>query len=591
MQDQKLENLLNLALDAPREDFERSQALQIGYDPAEKTWDLIVRYSRDISQVEEYGVRRWELLNGYAVLNVPEDQIEAVSALPQIEFVEKPKRLFFESSQARSASCLSQVQSGWQALEESDPLLPGRGGAGMPSGALNLTGKGILVAVIDSGIDYLHQDFCDPDGTTRILELWDQDLDTVYTSEDINRALEAARISGQEAAKAIVPSTDYSGHGTAVAGIAAGNGRESGGLYRGVAYESSLLVVKLGTPAREGFPRTTELMRAINYAAVRAVELSMPLVINLSFGNNYGGHDGTSLLETFISDVSGYGRTTIVIGTGNEGASAGHTSGRVELGQDTEIELSVAPYETGLGLQLWKSYADSYELSLVTPSGEESGPIDSRLGARTLTYQGTRVLLYYGKPSPYSRSQEIYFDFIPTREYLDSGIWKIRMRPIKVVTGAYDAWLPSRTVLNPATRFLYGVPDTTLTIPSTAFKAISVGAYDDAYQAYADFSGRGFTRDGQVKPDLAAPGVDIMAPARGGGYESVTGTSFAAPFVSGSAALLMQWGILDGNDPFLYGEKVKASFIRGARQLPGYTVWPNPQLGYGCLCVRDSLPL
>ncbi len=573
MQDQKLEPLLDLALDAPREDFFRSQSLQTGYDPAARTWKLIVRHSRDISQVDAMGVARSELLNGYAVLEVPEDRIEEVSALPQIEFVEKPKRLFFADSRARAASCLSKIQAGMSA----------------PAGALNLTGRGILLAVIDSGIDYFHRDFCRPDGTTRILELWDQDLDRVFTAEEINEALERGRAEGKEEGKRLVPSSDLSGHGTAVAGIAAGNGQESGGQYRGVAYESSLLIVKLGTPDRDGFPRTTELMEAVNYAAIRAVELKMPLVINLSFGNTYGSHDGTSLLETFISDLSGYGRMTVVVGTGNEGASGGHTSGYVRMGENTEIELSVAAYETGLGLQLWKSYADVYQIEMITPSGESSGPIDSRLGARTLSYRGTRILLYYGKPSPFSTSQEIYFDFIPSGMYLDSGIWKIRLNPIRIVTGAYDAWLPSRNILNPGTRFLRPQPETTLTIPSTAAKVISVGAYNDSTQTYADFSGRGFTRNGMVKPDLAAPGVDIIAPRRGGGYEAVSGTSFAAPFVSGSSALLMEWGLIQGNDPFLYGEKVKASLIRGARQLPGFSQWPNPQLGYGCLCAADSI--
>lgn len=573
MQDQKLEPLLNLALDAPREDFLRSQSLQTGYNPVTRTWKLIVRHSRDISEVDALGAKREELLNGYAILEAPEDRIDEISSLPQIEFVEKPKRLFFADSRARAASCLSQVQAGTSA----------------PAGALNLTGRGVLIAVIDSGIDYFHRDFCNPDGTTRIIELWDQDLKRKFTAEEINQALEMNRIGGIEDGRKLVPSTDLSGHGTAVAGIAAGNGWESGGRYRGVAYESSLLIVKLGTSDRGGFPRTTELMEAVNYAAIRAVELEMPLVVNLSFGNTYGSHDGTSLLETFISDLSGYGRMTVVVGTGNEGASGGHTSGNVRMGEVTEIELSIAPYETGLGLQLWKSYADVYEMELITPSGETSGPIDSRLGARTLSYGGTRVLLYYGKPSPFSTSQEIYFDFIPDGQYLDSGIWKIRLNPVKIVTGAYNAWLPSRNILNPATRFLYTQPETTLTIPSTAAKVISVGAYNDSTQAYADFSGRGFTRNGMVKPDLAAPGVDITAPRRGGGYESVSGTSFAAPFVSGSAALLMEWGVILGNDPFLYGEKVKAGLIRGARQLPGYFRWPNPRLGYGCLCVKDSI--
>ncbi len=579
MQDQKLENLLNLALDASPEDFEQSQSLQTGYNFIQKTWELIVRYSGDLSSLDALGIKREELLNGYAILTAPEDQVEAVSSLPQIEYVEKPKRLFFSLNQGKSASCLGAVQTG------------GPGRPAFYSGLLNLTGKGVIVAVIDSGIDYLHPDFINPDGTTRILELWDQDLNRIFSEEEINEALEAYRISGREAARAIVPSADLSGHGTAVAGIAAGNGRAGDGQYRGVAYESSLLIVKLGTPAREGFPRTTELMRALNYVVKKGVELSAPIVINLSFGNTYGSHDGTSLLETFLSDISGYGKTTVVVGTGNEGSSGGHTSGQVEPGGQTEMELSVAPYETGMGLQLWKNYADIFTINLVTPNGEESGPINSRLGPHTLTYRDTRVLLYYGKPSPFSTAQEIYFDFLPQREYLDSGIWRIRLTAEKVVTGRYDLWLPSRNILNPSTRFLYEDPDITLTIPSTAARVITVGAYDASYQAYADFSGRGFNRNGLIKPDLAAPGVGIMAPSRQGGYEPVTGTSFATPFVSGSAALLAQWGVVEGEDPFLYGEKIKAFLIRGARQLPGYDVWPNPQLGWGALCVGDSLPV
>jgi minor extracellular serine protease Vpr len=146
--------------------------------------------------------------------------------------------------------------------------------------------------------------------------------------------------------------------------------------------------------------------------------------------------------------------------------------------------------------------------------------------------------------------------------------------------------------LNRATRFLVSDPDTTLTIPSTASRVVSVGAYDDSYLSYADFSGRGYTRlNTSVKPDLAAPGVGIMAPRAGGGYGPVTGTSFAAPFVSGSAALMMEWGIVRGNDPFLYGEKVKAYLIRGARPLPGETIYPNQRLGFGRLCLEDSFPV
>ena len=588
MDNQKRENLLNLALDATEEERLKSVNLNVGYDPGEKTWELIVRYNGSLESLRDEGIRVDELAAGYAVLVVPESRIEQVSAMEQIVYIEKPKRLFFASNMARAASCLSTIQTSIGAGAGGT----GTGGAGagvISSLESGLTGKGVLVAVIDSGIDYFHPDFRNPDGTTRIGLLADQDRDRIYTREEINAALETG---SRTSALALVPSTDPSGHGTAVAAIAAGNGREGNGVYRGVAYESELMVVKLGTPLTDSFPRTTQLMKALDLVVRRAQDMNRPLAVNISFGNTYGSHDGTSLLETFINDMSGIGRNVIVAGTGNEGTGAGHRAGSLVMGQEENAQLSIAPYETGMGVQLWKSYVDQFSIRLVTPSGEIIGPIDSRLGPQTLRYGGTQILIYYGKPSPFSRAQEVYFDFLPVRDYLDSGIWTFRLTPERIVTGRYDMWLPSRGILNPSTRFLRPVPETTLTIPSTAANVISVGAYDDSYRAYADFSGRGFTRQtGQVKPDLAAPGVDIVTARRGGGYESVTGTSFAAPFVTGSAALLMQWGILQGNDPFLYGEKVKAYFTRGARHLPGYDVWPNERLGYGTLCVRDSLPL
>jgi subtilisin family serine protease len=282
-----------------------------------------------------------------------------------------------------------------------------------------------------------------------------------------------------------------------------------------------------------------------------------------------------------------------VIGTGNEASKGGHTSGILREGKTEEQELSVSPYETGLSVQLWKRYVDEFQITLLTPSGNVLGPIPSVLGPQTLDYEDTRILLYYGEPGPFSTAQEIYFDFLPMgTDYLQSGIWRFRLTPKRIINGEYDFWLPSAAVLNRSTFFLTSTPDTTLTIPSTASMAISVGAYNSAYQTYADFSGRGYTRvTRQVKPDLAAPGVNLMAPKSGGGYEIVTGTSFAAPMVTGSTALMMQWGIVDGNDPFLYGEKVKAYLQRGARQLPGFEEYPNPLVGWGTLCVRDSIPI
>lgn len=585
---QKLENLLNLSLDTTAEERSRSSELETGYNPEEQTWELIVKYSGSLDAARELGALVEEMRNEYAILTVKESQIPLISALPQIEYIEKPKRLFFAINQAKAASCVN-------ILQEAPPYLSGRG---------------VLIAVLDSGLDYFHEAFRREDGTTRILELWDQTQNRIYTEAEINRALESG---SREAARQLVSSADVSGHGTAVAGIAAGDSRggaaernfESGGrsngvaggstvpgMYRGIAYESDLLVVKLGTARPDGFPRTTELMRAVNYAVSFAAERFLPLVINISFGNTYGSHDGTSLLETFLDDIGNYGRTTILVGSGNEGAASGHTSGTLQMRRTEDVEFTVSSYESSFSIQLWKAYSDQFTVSLQAPSGERFGPFSEELGPDRFRYRKTQILLYYGKPGPYSTAQELYFDFIPDEgSYVEEGIWTFFLRPVSLVCGRYDFWLPSAGILNTATRFLRPTPDTTLTIPSTASKVITVGAYNSFYNSYADFSGRGFTRlTSQVKPDIAAPGVNITAPAVNGGYQSVTGTSFATPVASGAAALLMQWGIVNGNDPFLYGEKVKAYLRRGARKLPGIAEYPNPMVGYGTLCVRDSLP-
>lgn len=569
MDNQKAENLLNLAMDATLEEREKSPALSVGFNREEKRWELIVKYNGDLNVILEAlpEIQANPLSGGYAIMTVPESLIESLAGFSQVEYIEKPKRLYFSVNRGKSNSCINPVQEN---------------GSG-------LTGRGVITAIIDSGIDYYHRDFRDAEGSSRILELWDQDRDTVYTREQINEALEAG---SRTAAYQIVPERDVSGHGTAVAGIAAGSGLEGDGRYRGIAWESDLIVVKLGIPAADSFPRTTEMMRALDYVVNRAIFYQKPLAVNLSFGNTYGSHDGTSLLETYINMMAGRGKTTVVAGTGNEGSTRGHTAGFLTEGNTEEIELSVDDYETGFGVQLWKLYVDSFDIILVGPGGTSVGPISSRLGSQRIRFARTTVLLYYGKPSPYSKAQEIYFDFIPRYDYVESGVWKIRLVPRRIISGQYDLWLPSESALNQSTHFLRPTPDTTLTIPSTAFRAISVGAYNDSYQTYADFSGRGFTRlDNLIKPDLSAPGVNVMTSRAGGGYEPVTGTSFATPFVTGSAALLMQWGIVMGNDPFLYGEKLKAYLIRGAGHLPGETVYPNPRLGWGTLCLAASLPI
>lgn len=589
---QKLENLLQLALQTPEEIREETEDLNVGFDALSRTWELIVKYHGSLDVLGSLGVGIEYLIAGYAILTVPELLVERMVELEQIEFVEKPKRYFYQQIPPAEGSCL-------------EPVLFRNP---------NLTGRGVLVAVADSGIDYTLPEFRDNAGNTRIRYLWDQTLRPTeerrppegfsvgveFTSEQIDEALAA---DSRQQQFDLLPSVDTSGHGTAVAGIAVG---DSAG-YRGVAREAELLVVKLGVADALGFPRTTEIMRAMTYVVKRAVELQMPLVVNLSFGNTYGAHDGSSLLERFLDNVSEIGRTVICVGSGNEGANGGHLAGSLErtgggnIYRPAEIELAVAQYERALNVQLWKNYSDVYRIYLRAPGGQETElPASIEGGKYTLRLGQTDILVYIGEPLPYSAAQEIYLDLIPVGSlYIDSGIWTIRLIPVEVVTGNYYFYLPSSAVRSEGTGFYRPTPEVTLTIPSTASKVITVGAYNSIYDAYADFSGRGYadaTRtvgvvaSGLAKPDLVAPGVNILAPDIYGGYNPVTGTSFAAPIVSGSAALLMEWGIVRGNDVFLYGEKVKAYLRRGARPLRGETEYPNSRVGWGRLCVSSSIP-
>lgn len=580
---QKLENLLQLALQTSEAVREETEDLNVGFDSASRTWELIVKYHGSLDVLESLGVGIEYLIAGYAILTVPEEQVELMVELEQIEYVEKPKRYFYQQIPPVEGSCLEPVIF-------REPYL---------------TGRGVLIAILDSGITYGLPEFRDNEGRTRIRYLWDQTLRPTeqrrppegfsvgveFSAEEINAALAA---DSRQQQFELLPSADTSGHGTAVAGIAVGNSTG----YRGVAGEAELLIVKLGVADALGFPRTTEIMRAVTYAVDKAIELQMPLVVNLSFGNTYGAHDGSSLLERFLDNASEIGRTVVCVGSGNEGAGGGHLAGSLEragAGSGTgagaragagtgtgagaragagtaaaasylpaEIELAVAQYERSLNVQLWKNYSDVYRIFLRSPGGQETElPFQVEGGKYTLRLEQTEILVYMGEPLPYSTAQEIYLDMIPLgAPYVNSGIWTVRLVPVEAVTGNYYFYLPSSAVRSENTRFYRPTPDVTLTIPSTASKVITVGAYDSIYDTYADFSGRGYADEqrtigvvtaGLAKPDLAAPGVNILAPDIYGGYSPVTGTSFATPIVSGSAALLMEWGIVRGNDVFLYG--------------------------------------
>lgn len=567
MNSQKIENQLNLALNTPSEVRAMTDNLDVGYMPAERTWELIIRYEGSLDRVRALGVTVTELINNYAIIVAPQDVIDTLANLDEIIYIEKPKRLNFAIENGRRVSCIDSVQEA----------------------PFNLTGKGCILCVIDSGIDYSHNTFIMQDGRSRILEIWDQSIEstldrmpegynmgTRYTKEDIDRALSMPAAQRMN----VVPSVDSSGHGTAVASIAAG-----------VATEADLIIVKLGSAQEDGFPRTTQLMQAIDFCVRKGLEYGRPTAINISFGNNYGSHDGTSLLSTFIDSATNVGRNVIVIGTGNEGSTAVHTADRVRANGESNIELTVGRFEKNISLQLWKTYGDEFSITLTTPDGEKVLIEDSRRFSFSEDIGKNKLLIYVGEPAPYSLYQEIYIELIPLEEYIEEGLWNITINGRRIIDGSFDMWLSGDRISN-STRFVRPVAETTLTIPSTSSKAISVGAYDPLNFSYADFSGRGFTRQtNQIKPDIVAPGVNIVAATPGGGTTRRTGTSFATPFVTGSAALMMEWGIINGNDAYLYGEKVKSYLIKGARRFRGFETWPNPQMGWGALCVEQSIPL
>ncbi len=576
---EKQDNQLNMALELTPEQLNKSQELSVGFNESSNSWDLIVKYQGNLDRVRELGVTVKELSGGYAVLNVPELLVDTVSDLEEIIFVEKPKSLEFSVIQGKRISCVNEVQ------------VPGS----VIGGTKGLFGEGVIIGVADSGIDYTNQAFRNADGTTRILKLWDQVTDTVFDEEQINEALLS------DNPYSIVNSRDISGHGTHVAGIAAGNYAENKNQNLGIATKSKLIIVKMAEPAENSFPKTTQLMEAVDFIVKQANEYGMPFVVNISFGNTYGSHDGTSLLSTYFDSVIDANRMVMAIGSGNEGDSAGHAGGYINVNRGNtsdrsleerkDIELQVSEYQGAFGIQLWKNYVDEWGVQITAPSGDYT-PVINRDGY-IFTYEldGTTVKLLYGTPKPYSKYQEVYISLIPQNRYVKSGIWNISIIPERTVNGRYDLWLPTSGAINENTRFLTPDPFITLTVPAGTRKAITVGAYNGNNDSIASFSGRGFTReDNQIKPDIVAPGVNIVSASNTGGTAIRSGTSMATPFVSGSAALMMEWGIVRGNDAFLYGEKVKAYMIRGARHLAGINEYPSELAGWGALCLRESIP-
>lgn len=580
MPEDKISPELNIALETPEDDREKSLDLNVGYDEQLDEWELIVRFVGSLDEIrEELNISIEELLGGFAIIRIPRYLIDRLSEYPQILYIEKPKSLILEQMEGIGSSCINRLR--------------------LPD--YNLTGRGVLTACIDSGVDFYHRDFRNADGTTRIVTMWDQTIPgnppegfqtgSVYSEEEINEAL--ALEGNMEESRKIVPQFDATGHGTAVLGIMAGNGLSSIERIVGVATESDIIVVKLGNTDGKGFPRTTQLMLALDYSMRFAIEIGKPLAINISFGNNYGAHTGDSMLERYMDTIANLYKVLIATGTGNDGITARHTAGRLSPYEPETVEIVAGEYLTSFNLQIYKHYADEFDIVIEAPDGRSIGILSAYSRVQEYVLPRDIISVYYSDPTPFSPQQEIYISWIPVETYVTAGIWKLHFIPRNITSGDYNMWLPVAGSTSSEVSFANPVLFNTLVVPSTARYVMSVAAYDSRFDTYAAFSGRGAEHTEMMsvyaKPDLAAPGVAINTCRAGGGYGLFSGTSFAAPFVTGAAALLLQYGIVDGNDPYLYGEKLRASLIRGARRLPFQEKVPSALVGYGALCVADSI--
>ncbi|MHC1685475.1 MAG: S8 family serine peptidase [Clostridiaceae bacterium] len=509
------------------------------------------------SQVVSLGGTFEDIGYGFAIIIVNVDDLNAVASNPGIQYIELPKTLFTSFQDSNRAAC---VFPAWQTY--------------------GLSGRGVLVGFLDSGIDYLHPAFKDSAGNTRIEYIYDLSQGgVVYNKEQINTAIKS------ENPLAVVSEQDLVGHGTHVAGTACGGGNINI-RYRGVAYESSIAMVKMTGQGKVNYGKSTQLLRGINFLVTRSKELRMPLVINLSFSTNDGAHDGSSLLEQYINIANRVERISFAIAAGNEGASSYHF-GTVSQGEEN-ITISVGEQESILVINFYKNFLADMTVQISNPQGITTSEFNLKQGYIQGDIGVDQYYIYNTGPKPFSLNGEIIVSLATRGTAILPGQWRIRVR----LTGdekILNAWLPVSEGLNPNTKFLEPNAFNTLGIPATVDNAISVGSYNSATNTISPFSGRGRVGQWPQKPDIVAPGENIESAIPGGSFDALSGTSMATPHVAGASALLMEYGIVKGNDLFLYGDRLKYYLLKSARRDRTGVDYPSPIWGYGTLCVGDAL--
>ncbi|WP_454052518.1 S8 family peptidase [Clostridium sp. Marseille-Q7071] len=465
---------------------------------------------------------------------------------------------------------------------------------------LTLRGTGVVIGMLDTGIDYLNKEFITENNETRIIEMWDQTVQdgpppqgfpygTRYTREQINEAINAQ--SRGEDPYAIVPEQDIISHGTEVAGIIGAGGRAG---VTGAAPDCEFVIVKLKevNPAvLAQFPKiettapqyqTSDVLMALKYLYESQRRLSKPMVICIALGSNYGGHDGTARVERYIDYFSYRSQIAVVGGTGNEGDAANHTSGRfTQTGESIIVELQVADDQMGIEVNFWFNRPDKVSVGIISPSGEALERVPEEITVITdlkFTLEGTTVSILYDYQFDISGDERVSIEFNNIR----GGIWQIVLIGDYIVDGRYNAWTYQKLFLKPGTKFLKPNPYITLTNPSTSREIIVTSYYNQGNNTAVALSGRGFTRDDRIKPSVATGGIDVLTTKPGGGTTTVTGSSAATAVLAGAVALIVQWGIVEGNSPALYPVKINTLLISGTRKRPG-DIYPNPVWGYGIL--------
>ncbi len=537
----------------------------------EEKVEVIVKYVGTLdTAIEDLGLEVEYLDKNYAIIQVPILNIEKLGDYTNIIYYELPQDVALMQSLYNNDICINSE-------------------VGI---AKDLRGRGVLISIIDSGIDYRHLDFINENGTTRIEAIWDQGLEvgappkgflqgTLFTKENINEALEIGRDLGH---------IDNVGHGTAVAGVCCGNGRESNGVVVGIAPESNILVIKLSSKG-VGVAKTTDIMRAIKFSYDYAIQSQQPLVVNLSFGTSNGVRSGETLFETYINEVAESYISNIVVAMGNEGNTGHHYHNTISEGEVIDVEFSIQGGVSTFNLIIFKRFMDDMSMQIIAPTGKATDIFKLTNTREILRVDDYILFVNAGAPLPYTIETGIFIGFQNTGTIYDDETWTVRIIGESIIDGKVDMWLPIYELIGRRSFFFQASLDTTLTIPATVKNVISVAGYNQENNSIVGFSGRGNTINGGIKPDVASPSVNIITTRSGGGYDNYTGTSFAAPIVSGIAALLLEWGIVRKNDRNLYGQKLKAYLQKGARRPELFTNYPNIEIGYGLVCLEGALNL